>query len=233
MDTGYEEKIYRQVDKNLSDNLNDEWYVPINMPDRSAYPERNNSANSALYKNEDIMGHKNDILYMDEKSFASSAPYGTSYKQKGNIIGSRAESQADFSDIQDNEEKPAMSRAEYIRLAREACLRQLYTMESTSGSHSYIGSDELNNPFSVRRKKDKVEKLFQEGRDEDVLSEELAAYKSLIIRTVCAIIIFMSIFLIDKFRVKVGNFSYETIRQYVTAFDQMEKIEEKIVSWLK
>ena len=65
------------------------------------------------------------------------------------------------------------------------------------------------------------------------MEKELLSYKSLVIRTVCALVIFFSLFIIDKIKFELGNFTYETIRHYVTGFNQMDIIEEIIVSWLK
>lgn len=219
MDAGYEEKIYRQIEKNLSDNINDKLYVPIELIDKSAYSSRNNVTKSLSDKNnniyKDFQNRNNQVTDFENRD--------SNYDWPGN--------QAEYDRLQ--EDKPVLSRAEYIRLAREACLRQLYSAESSAGSgDNYAGQDEIYNPFFGKKRKEKVAKLFQDGT-EDVLPDEIASYKSLIIRTVCALVIFLSIFIIDKVKLKWGNFSYETIRHYVTGYNQLDEIEEKIVSWLK
>lgn len=215
MDAGYEDKIYNQIEKNLSKSINDKLYVPIEMIDKSSYSGRNNTAGSDAYS-DDIL--KRDDLF-DNKMIDNDN------RKVNNDLAENNEHR---------EERPVMSRAEYIRLAREACLRQLYTLESSSGlSNNYISNEEVHNSVFGKKKKDKIARLFQEGKDTETIPEEIASYKSLLIRTVCALVIFLSIFIMDKIKVKWGNFSYETIRHYVTGYNQLEKIEEIIISWLK
>lgn len=174
MDTNYEEKMYQQIEKSLSTNVNDGVCVPIEIIDDKP------------------------ILYP----------------------------------VQDDETR--LSRAEYIRQAREACLRQIDTYDSTSrASEIYYGEDNLPDIYHGRKKKEKTRNLFADSSQEDVLPEEIASYKSLIIRTVCALMVFISIFIIDKIKLNFGTFSYNTIRQYVTENNQLKVIEEIIVSWLK
>lgn len=219
MDTGYEDKIYHQVKESLSNNINEKLFVPIEMIDRSHFSgQRNKFENAASYK-DDIMYE--DHMYTDN--------YTDSYMKE---TDSRNKDQA--STVRPQEDKPVLSRAEFIRLAREACLRQLNAIESSSGSGDiYIGNEEMHNSFFGKKRKDKAAKLFQEGKAEENMPEEIASYKSLIIRTVCALVIFLSIFIIDKIKVNWGKFSYETIRQYVTGNDHLKEIEDVIVSWLK
>ena len=213
MDASYEDKIYRQIEQNLSNNINEKYYVPIERIDKSAYLGRNNVMSSQTY---------NDGVFQTGEFYD---------KDSGKVNNEWLKNQEDTDRLQ--EEKPVMSRSEYIRLAREACLRQLYALESSAGSsHNYV-NEEIHNSLFGKKKKDKISGLFQEGKQEDTLSEEFASYKSLLIRTVCAIVIFISIFIIDKIKVKWGDFSYETIKHYVTGYNQLEKLEEIIVSWLK
>lgn len=173
MDTNYEEKMYQQIEKSLSTNIDDGVCVPIEIiEDRpTIYPVK---------------------------------------------------------------EETRLSRAEYIRQAREACLRQIDTYDSTSRvSEIYYGDDNLPDIHHGRKKKDKTRNLFADNSQEDVLPEEIASYKSLIIRTVCAIVIGLSIFIIDKIKLDFGAFSYDTIRQYVTENNQLKVLEDILVSWLK
>ena len=176
MDTNYEYKLYRQIEKSLSNNVNDRLLVPIEMIDGA-------DSNGAVAE----------------------------YK----------------------ENEPRLSRAEYILQEREACLRQMNSIDATSRVYnSYVGADDSIYSTFGKRKKDKVENLFNEG-DDEALPEEIASFRSLIIRTVCAVVIFLSIFIIDKVKMDLGKFSYETIRQYVTGYNQLNTLEELIVSLLK
>ena len=174
VDTNYEDKMYQQIEKSLSSNIDDGIYVPIEIIEDKA----------AIYE------------------------------------------------VQD--EGVRLSRAEYIRQAREACLRQIDAYDSRSKlSEIYYGQDSQADIFHDRKKKDKIRNLFSDSDQEDALPEEIASYKSLIIRTVCAIVIALSIFIIDKIKLDFGAFSYNTIRQYVTENNQLKLLEDILVSWFK
>lgn len=219
MDTGYEDKIYRQIEKSLADNLNEKLYVPIEMIDKSTYTERKNKHEKDLssYKKDNIQ--EDPILNSNRKEYEDKSKNNYNYDKYYDEY---------------NEDVPTMSRAEYIRRAREACLRQMNTIDNYGRIiDNYINEEEPYNPLFGKKKKDKVTKLFQEGREEEDMPDEIASYKSLIIRTVCAVVIFISIFIIDKVKVDWGNFSYETIKHYVTGNNQLKTFEEIIVSWLK
>ncbi|TAH66100.1 MAG: hypothetical protein EWM47_10515 [Anaerolineaceae bacterium] len=186
MNTSYEDKMYRQIEKSLSNNINDKLFVPIEMVDKPVYGES------------------------DDKDAANKAI--DEYKEAG----------------------PRLSRAEYILQAREACLRQMNTLDTRARmSDSYVGDESSIYSSHGRKKRGKVERLFNEGAEEENLPEEIASFRSLIIRTVCAAVIFLSIFIIDKVKVDWGVFSYESVRQYVTGNNQLKVLEEIIVSMLK
>lgn len=173
MDTSYENKMYQQIEKSLSDN--DKLFVPI-----------------------EILDENTQVDVVDD------------YK----------------------ENEPILSRAEYIRMAREACLRQMDESHSSSRfSDIYDGGDYLTEPIRDRKKRDKS--LFYDGKEDEVMPEEVASYRSLIIRTICAVVIFLFIFTIDKLKVDFGSFSYETIGHYVTGSDKLKALEEILVSWIK
>lgn len=232
MEVGYEDKMYRQIEKSLSDNINEKLFVPIEMIDKSDFSGRSKNTNTSGYKSET---YRNRFKYEDtaykKEPFDENREnkmYGANEDWRENYENTKK--QEDFIPSQDD--NPVMSRAEYIRLAREACLRQLYAMETPVSSDSYI-DEEIHNSFFGKKKKDKVAKLFQDGNEEVNIQEEIASYKSLIIRTICAVVIFMAIFIIDKVKLNWGNFSYETIKHYVTGYNQLAEIEEKIVSWFK
>ena len=100
-----------------------------------------------------------------------------------------------------------MSRAEYIRQAREACHRQLNL-----------------DPKQVR--------VYEEHK-ENISSNELASFNGLIIRSVCAIVIFLIIFAIDKLDAKIGDFSSAYIKDFLTTNKTLEYLENLVVTWLK
>ena len=190
MDTGYEDKMYRQIEKSISNNINDKLFIPIELIDKPIYngESKKKIVDSVSYEEKPI----------DEYS----------------------------------QENPRLSRAEYILQAREACLRQINSMEA--GGRVYDNYKEVDDAIYSshgKKKRDKMERLFNE--EEDANPEEVASFKSLIIRTICAAVIFISIFIIDKVKVDFGAFSYETIRQYVIGNNQLKALEEILVSWLK
>ena len=130
-----------------------------------------------------------------------------------------------------------VSRAEYIRQAREACLRQLSTMQSTARAYdSYYLDSALQNVEVEQEKKSKPYRLFptetEDGKQEDEM-KEVAAFRFLIIRMVCALVIFLSIFLMDKFDFHIGDFSTVNIEEYVSGKDNMKQLEEYVITLLK
>ncbi|MDF2908652.1 MAG: putative rane protein [Herbinix sp.] len=130
-----------------------------------------------------------------------------------------------------------VSRAEYIRQARESCLRQLSTMQSTARAYdSYYLDTALQNAEVEQSKKPRTNQLFHEGsemgRDEEALLE-IAAFRFLIVRMVCALVIFLSIFLIDKFDFSIGEFSSTKIEEYVSGKDNMKQLEKFVITLLK
>ena len=214
MDTSYEDKMYRQVEKSLSNNINDRLFVPIEMIDRPKYTGKDKK------QIVDSVSYEEDTMQKESLTLDTYKPYD--YRGDGSHAIAKI-----------NEEGPRLSRAEYILQAREACLRQINSMDSPSGTYdNYGGALDSINSSNGRKRRGKVERLFNEV-DEEVFPEEIASFKSLIIRTVCAAVIFLSIFVIDKIKVDWGAFSYESIRQYVTGNNQLKVLEEMIVSWLK
>lgn len=215
MDINYEDKIYNQIEKNLSNNINDKLFVPIEIIDDNTYKGRKKKTIVDSVSYEENMPRDNPNSYDNRKAI---------YEQADNNIDG----------YNQGGPTPRLSRAEYIRQAREACLRQMNAGDISGRINDlYVGVDNTTNSYVGRKKKDKVDRLFQEGSDQEDYNEEFASYRSLIIRTVCALVIFLCIFIIDKIKVDWGKFSYETIRQYVTANDKLKVLEEIIVSWLK
>lgn len=140
----------------------------------------------------------------------------------------------------------SINRAEYIRQARESCLRQLSEMQSTARAYdSYYLETIPRNPDSVDQKKPKARSLFGDGAGyegyreaDDAMNDEnsireLTAFRFLIIRMVCAIVLFLTVFLVDKFDVKIGVFTPDKIQEYVTGKDTLKELEVKMVAWLK
>lgn len=110
---------------------------------------------------------------------------------------------------------PKISRAEYIRQARESCLKQ---MDSLQVDVKYMDTS--------------LPQMDYEIEDNCVRDEDVKSFKFLLIRTVCALVVFLSIFLIDKLEVKIGGFSYNQVEEYVTGNDHLKRLEEVVLSWI-
>lgn len=210
MDTNLEDKMYHQIEKSLSNNINDNLFSSGKVYEKEKIPVLNSTVNQP-----------NASIYD-----------GTDKKQE--IIDSV---------MQDNRNQPPISRAEYIRQAREACLRQLTTQNAFRVDQSLPINEEAE-LTTVNKKKKYLKPL--DGSDslagplwnpstinEDASPQEIASYRSLIIRMVCAVVIFLSIFAIDKFDIEIGKLTKELIRDYVTGNNRLQQLEEIVVSWLK
>lgn len=133
---------------------------------------------------------------------------------------------------------PSISRAEYIRQAREACLRQLSSSQIYSKPYesNYMLTDKQDQEQQTDRRA-KPWKLFQETQStegaQEASQQELASFRFLIIRTVCAIILFLTIFIIDKFDLKIGDFTSARIQEYIVGRDTLQSLEDIVVTWLK
>ncbi|MHB8129159.1 MAG: hypothetical protein ACYDEX_09190 [Mobilitalea sp.] len=207
MDSKVEDKIVRQIEKNLSNNINESLFLTGRV-----YEKDNNKA------------------------------IGISTFNSPEIISNSAELQQDnpavsFEYI--NQSPTTLSRAEYIRQAREACLRQISSIQSSARAYEVnYPEEDLQSSEQLNRKKSKALRLFQEGSiAEDVLPkedtpQEIASFRYLIIRTICAIVLFLSIFIFDKFDFKIGNFTPKVIQEYVTGNDSLQDLEDLLVTWL-
>ncbi len=140
----------------------------------------------------------------------------------------------------------SISRAEYIRQAREACLRQLSEVQSTARAYdSYYLEPLPRNADVSEGGQVRTKGLFRDGYgytgnkaedmelNEEVTSKEQAAFRFLMIRMVCAVVLFLTIFLVDRFDLKIGAFTPDKIQEYVTGKDNLKDLEEMLVTWLK
>jgi hypothetical protein len=138
---------------------------------------------------------------------------------------------------------PDISREEYIRRAREACQRQLSgtakkaerppinynnSMQNTNMLYNN-NPDTMRTPNRENRLKSFLAGVHQEEDDE----KEAAAFRALIIRTISAVVIFFIVYLIDKNNIKLGGFSSEVIKKYVTGNDRFKELENLIMTLLK
>lgn len=140
----------------------------------------------------------------------------------------------------------SISRAEYIRQAREACLRQLSEVQSTARAYDSYYLEPLSaNTVAPEAGQARHKGLFRDGfgyvgnkavdieLEEELTGKEQAAFRFLIIRMVCAIVLFLMIFAFDKLNVKIGAFTPDKIQEYVTGKDNLKELEEMFVTWMK
>ena len=214
MDTKSEDTMVRQIEKNLTNHINESLLISGRAVEGSRITVDNNSSYEKPI----------DSTYTDVASADSNYPL-VSYDYITN--------------------SPGLTRAEYIRQAREACLRQLSSQQLYSKPYevNYMKADN-DNAEKYSPKKENVLALYpnasgEEDQLEEDLSEEIpkeheiAAYRSLIIRSICAILLFLCIFAFDKFNIKIGDFTDNMIKEYVTGNDALKNLENFLVTWLK
>ncbi len=203
MDKLVEDKMVKQIEKNLSNNLNESLFMTGRLYDK----EVQNSL--------PLVGTKEDVSQM-----------------------SKAEEEQPIVSF-DYSNPVSISRAEYIRQAREACLRQLSAVQSTARAYDSYYLDTLPQTLEpVEAGKAKPLTLFHhgaqpQGNDDAESQQEIMAFRLLVLRMVCAIVIFLSVFLIDRFDLKLGRVSSDSIQEYVTGKDAFEALENKFVAWLR
>ncbi len=197
MDANVEDRIVHQIEKNLSNQINENLFITGRAIEDKHRAEYNSSAI------EESMGAREGHNSIREKKEEADGAF------------------------------PQLSRAEYIRQAREACLRQMNATPSVlRGAGNAIDENEPLLPALSMKRKQKEDPLFRSEEEEDT-GLEAASYRSLMIRTVCAVMLFLSIFLIDKFKMKFGDFSFKTVEELVRGKDGLAALEDLIVSWLK
>lgn len=208
MDNNSEDKIVKQIEKSLSNNINENLFL-----------------SGRSYENErPLMKGNNALVPAEEpKRFETEKEEYPLYS---------------YDYISDSQS--TMTRAEYIRQAREACLRQLSNTQIYSRPYD-VNYMEAEAPPSepVVSKKAKAWKLFQEETIPSNLSkgedtpQEIASFRGLIIRTICAIVLFVSVFIFDKLEMSIGKFSPQIIQAYITGNDSLQQLENFFVAWLK
>lgn len=212
MDTNIDDRTYHQIEKNLSDHMEDDLFTTGRIFD---------------HDNKSVMGN----------SLFQTADYNK--EEAGN-------SDQNEWNVQNNMQS-ALPRAEYIRQAREACLRQM-SVQSTFRNYEPYVMDSEDTSFETageKRLKSKPLKLFHDSNQESEIEKttsktktvntqkEIEDFRSLIIRIIFAFVLFLSIFVIDKFNLQIGKVTPKTVEEYVTGNDSLQGIEDTIVSWLK
>ncbi len=121
------------------------------------------------------------------------------------------------------------SRDEYIRMARESCLKNLHP-ENQGGKGDLHKKDNYKSSHINSRTqyvKEEGQGLFQ------LLGIQSASMKNLLIRLICALVLFLAILMIDKFDVSIKSFNSGSIEQSITSNQGLEKAEDFFVSVYK
>ncbi|HWT76851.1 MAG TPA: hypothetical protein VN258_19295 [Mobilitalea sp.] len=205
MDTKSEDKIVRQIEKSLSNNINENLFLTGRVFDHNRTSVNGNTA-LAVTDNPKNKEAEQEEYPLVSKDYISDSPI-------------------------------TISRAEYIRQAREACLRQLSNTQIYSRPYDVNYMEPVEeSPEQFNNKKAKAWNLFheEEAASKEVdTPQEIASFRFLIIRTICAVVLFLTIFLIDKFEFTIGNLTPGMIQEYVTGNDSLQSLEDFIVTWLK
>jgi len=211
MDTKMEDKMYHQIEKSLSNNINENLFTSGRVFEKENLPILHSSVIEPI--------KSVSVLEEPAREYLSES-------------------------IDHISQPPALSRTEYIRQARESCLRQL-SNQSAKMMDSYNLDSDDQDPALHNKKKAKALKLFKDSEKalrspwnrsttyEENSPEDIASFQSLVIRTICSVVLFLCIFLIDKFDFSLGTFSKGLVREYITSNDSFVKLEQIVVTWLK
>lgn len=120
------------------------------------------------------------------------------------------------------------SRDEYIRMARESCLKNLHP-ESQGGKGDLNKKEihRLSHNNSASSYKDNGAGFFQ------MLGIKNTNLKYLLIRLICAMVLFLAILMIDRFDVSIKSFNSGFIEKSITSNQGIEKAEDFFVSVYK
>jgi hypothetical protein len=207
MDSKVEDKMVRQIEKNLSNNINENLFLTGRIFEQDTKEIQN------------TMMNRSDTSLQTTENPANYSVASYDYTNQPSSI---------------------LSRAEYIRQARESCLRQMSALQSGTATYNNIYPDaDPQSAELLGRRKAKVMKLFHEdaGNEkmhrEENTPQEIASFRFLVVRTVCAVLLFLTIFILNKFDITIGVLTPDVVKEYVTGNDTLQEIENIMVTWLK
>jgi len=161
------------------------------------------------------------------------------------------------------EEGRALTREEYIRLARESCKRnyagssiELYEdtvaeMDTSNVIESNLSMDDVNHISDIKNNsKLQITELQSKKHKEESQSkkhkgfslrqvkskteeEDLNSFRFLTIRCICALMLLLSIIVIDKFQVSFFHINSNAINETITSNKGIEMLEDFFVSLTK
>lgn len=234
MDANAEDRIVHQIERNLSNQINENLFATGRVFENKTGSEQDKPALEGPFR---VREGRNSQAIKDLTVRGREDMQRMAARDKEDMLRMAGRNKEDMLGITDRDREedqpafPPLSRAELIRQAREACLRQMNAGPAILKG-SAMEENELLHPALAPKKKQKEESVYRSAAEEDS-ALEVAAYRSLIIRSICAVMIFLSIFLIDKFKMKFGDFSFQTVEELFRGKDTLAALEDLIVSWLK
>ncbi len=119
------------------------------------------------------------------------------------------------------------SRAEYIKLARESCTRNLNAPSGNSKNNGKMKDENNNIKFNLFKKRDTTDYYnFTQG-EFDIPNSSMRLF---LIRTICAFMLFLTVFIIDKLNIEFKGISSNFIQQLVSSNQGIEDAENFLVS---
>ncbi|MDF2512618.1 MAG: putative rane protein [Herbinix sp.] len=206
MDNRNEDSMVRQIEKNLSQNMNDNLFLVGKEQDG----RMNQQTNSLVVNHQTSKPGTMNAFRVEETYFSGN----------NKIRRDISTQDPDFPLVSYEHitDSLAIPRAEYIRQAREACLRQLSDLQIYSKPYDvnyYINPETATSDESTPPKKSKTWNLFREGHEDrrsednrhamdatnhsmEGTPQELVSFRFLVVRMVCAVVLFLTIFIVDK-----------------------------------
>lgn len=129
--------------------------------------------------------------------------------------------------MENQEELMDYSRAEYIRLARESCTRNLGSNHSGKYSNQYKELQREQKKALSAYTKTEINHQSLPGDD---YALPVFHYKTLLIKIICCALIFLSVYIIDKFDISYKNFSSTTVKEYISSNEGIEEAQNFFVS---
>lgn len=119
----------------------------------------------------------------------------------------------------DNQEEYSVpSRAEFIKLARESCTKNL----------SSVNCNSKNQPSLRYKEPNKNNELSLWKQELPTISIKL-----FLIRTICAVMLFLTVLFIDKMDIKWKSLSSEFIQECISSNQGIENAEEVVASFFE
>ena len=126
----------------------------------------------------------------------------------------------------DNQEKYSVpSRAEVIKIARDSCSRNLSSVNKNN-------KNQIVNKNKDQSMMDRFDFEKQTGA-KTPFSLNTMTVKFLLIRVICAFVLFLAVLLIDKFDVKINAVNSEFVQELVSTNKGIEDAENFVVSFFE